>query len=388
MVRDQVEAPRPADVGGTLLAALRPDGRFGPWTLEDLDPALCAATERAADDHHVLPLFWRACADAGSFRAPPVNDEGYVAVTATVARFLRVSEELRALSGVLDSLAVPWAVVKGPVLAELAYPEPALRPYYDLDVLVHPHAFGDVVAALEASGSLLVDRNWSLQCSARRAEASLVLPFGTPLDLHWHLINDRSTRDTMNWEMGPCLERRRELAVGSVLVPVLDPVDTVLHVAVHGALSGGQRLLWVKDLERLTLLPGLDWDELVARARARRITLPVGVMLRRAGRLLGAGMPRTVLRDLGVPPAAAAGLRAFERMATPTSIAKGAHTGRIGIASARADGRSSARAFAHQLSLRLSSMGRREEPAMNPLHRPDDDPGARERYLQLLELAS
>ena len=108
-----------------------------------------------------------------------------------VARQLLIATDLAFVAAALGDLGVPWAAFKGPVLAERLWSRPDLRQYVDLDVLVDRGRFGAVLDALLAAGAEMVDVNWTLIAEQTRAEVSLKLPNGTPLDLHWHVVNSR-----------------------------------------------------------------------------------------------------------------------------------------------------------------------------------------------------
>jgi hypothetical protein len=84
---------------------------------------------------------------------------------------------------VLDATGARWAVIKGPAAVEILYSAPGQRAYNDLDLLVDPGAFRDVLTALEASGSELLDRNWA---RSREMLGDSPAPAPAPLDLHWN----------------------------------------------------------------------------------------------------------------------------------------------------------------------------------------------------------
>jgi hypothetical protein len=94
------------------------------------------------------------------------------------------------------------------------------------------------------------------------------------------------------------VRRRVRVDLGGHPVPTLDPADSLIHLAVHAALSGGDRLVWIKDIERAVVIRRPDWEELVARSREWRVNGPVGVMLHRARVLLDAPVPRHVPKSL------------------------------------------------------------------------------------------
>ena len=110
--------------------------------------------------------------------------------TAQLVSHLTTQADLRTLAGVLDGADVPWAVVKGPAAAATFWPASDMRDYRDLDVVVHPARFGEVLGLLVDAGAEQLDLNWGLVRRQMRAELTFVLPRGTLLDLHWHPVNE------------------------------------------------------------------------------------------------------------------------------------------------------------------------------------------------------
>lgn len=211
---------------------------------------------------------------------------------------MRALADLSDLARVLGTAGVPWVVFKGPVLAELRYPAPELRRYDDLDILVPPARFRDAVRALESASAELLDHNWSLIAEEQRGQLHLRLRLGTVIDLHWDLVTRAHTRASLALVADELHDRAQPARLGGVAVRIFDPVDAVLHLCIHAGISGGDRLLWLKDIERSLALGQLDWDVLVRRARAWNASLLVGVMLERAQRWLDAAVPVDVTRAL------------------------------------------------------------------------------------------
>jgi hypothetical protein len=212
-----------------------------------------------------------------------------------MARHLNALGDLAALKPTMDDVVGSWLVVKGPVLNETLYERPDLRSYGDLDLLVQPSHFAAAANALIATGARLLDRNWSLLDQTKRGQLHFLLPFGTIADLHWDLINVE--RDRLSLPTEGLFDRSRSVTVNGIGVRTLSPEDTLLHLAVHACLSGGDRLIWLKDIER-SVAAAIDWDEVVLRARSWRIQRPVSLMLSRAVRSLGAAVPPEVTTSL------------------------------------------------------------------------------------------
>jgi len=390
-------------VGELLLWALRE-----PLSADDMPPLRPSIAPRlieAAARHGVSALLHDALATAGALGHLGRSQHEVLSRQRAhvAAQHLRVSTDLAALARALDAAGIAWAVMKGPAVAALGYQFPTARWFADLDVLVGASDFGRAIDVLCEEGACLVDVNWDLQLEMQRSEATLALAFGTALDLHWHPVNDRAARATTRLDVAAVLSRRRLIAASTVTdLPVLGPTDNMLLVALHAAVSGGHRLTWMKDLECLCLRDPPDWDLLVRRASAAQVGLPVGLMLRRAARLLGAKVPPNALSSLvGDRPWARLAARG-ERLATPVSLGRCSRTGMGIVSSLRGSPAASAAALAktqcqHLTSTVLAQRDRVERdngkdcmaaPARNPLWSPAGGPASRARYLATIKTST
>jgi hypothetical protein len=206
---------------------------------------------------------------------------------AQLARHLQVLSDLAHLATTLDDAGIAWAAMKGPVLAERLWSRPDLRMYFDLDILVDRRSFGDAIDVLLEAGSEVVDQNWSLIEQQTRAEVSLRLPDGAKLDLHWHLVNDRRQRSQFRFPIAEMLSRSVKAELGGTAAMTLDPADTLLHLAYHTAHGGAHCLMWLKDVERATADPDLDWAQTLQRARVYGVALTLAIVLARTARVIG-----------------------------------------------------------------------------------------------------
>ena len=337
----------PSPVTRYLLALLQGSPRLGD--LPDLGERQSEDLVRLAATHGVAALAHDALARSGLLPklAPPARDRLAKLRLEAAAQHLLSSADLGRLAVTLDAAGVVWAVMKGPALTYLGYGDPTLRWSCDLDVLVRPSQFGTALDALVEAGATLLDLNWSLQLDMMRAEASLRLPLGTLLDLHWHPVNDARARSTTRIDIDGVLDRRR-LVPNDAGLPLmcLGPVDNMTFVALHASLSGGHRLVWAKDIERLARRDPPNWQELAETAAHEHIAPPVGVMLHRAARLLGADVPSGALRSLLGGRDQAAAWSAGERFATPRALGGCMGSGRAFMSSLRASPRQTAMAMA------------------------------------------
>lgn len=215
-----------------------------------------------------------------------------------IGHHLRALEDLAALDDAFAQRDIPWLLVKGPVLSEVIYERSDLRVYHDLDVVVAREAFPGAIGALHSAGAQLLDRNWDLILREGRTQLHAELRLGTVADVHHHLLNRAVVRHSLSLPMEDMLARARTVSLGRVSVRTLDPVDTLLHLCVHAALAGGNRLVWLKDVERSVVREAPPWTELVDRATASGAGPLTAVILSRARDVLGCPVPDGVTRRL------------------------------------------------------------------------------------------
>ena len=207
---------------------------------------------------------------------------------AQLIRHLAAKSDLGTIGQALDRLGTAWATVKGPTLADRVWPRPDMREYYDLDIVVDRRAFGEALAALEAVGCTLVDRNWPMLRSTMRAEIAMRGPLGTPVDLHWDIAVTKDLRRDFATDVDGMLARAVQVELaGGTRTRTLDPVDTVFHLAFHAAQAGANRLMWLGDVWFASGVPGVDGVELAQRAGAAGASVPVSLVLRRTEEVLG-----------------------------------------------------------------------------------------------------
>ncbi len=167
----------------------------------------------------------------------------------------------------------------------------------DLDLLVDGRQLGTALDALVDSGAVLIDQNFNLLRSMGSGEIAISLPNGTVGDLHWHPIHQWRVRKHFAIDVAAMLARRQSVD-DNLPVPTLDATDSVLYLCLHACLSGGDRLLWAKDID--LAVRRLPWSptELVQRARRTGTTLPTAAMLRRTAALMGTPLDIRVIKEL------------------------------------------------------------------------------------------
>ena len=211
---------------------------------------------------------------------------------------LTALHDFELLATVLGAIGVPYLAFKGQVLTTLVGRDEWERPSLDLDVLVRVGDMERAVAALVDAGSVLLDRNWELMQERMIGEMHLLLPSGTSLDLHWHLLVTESMRTDFAPDHDAIFRTARSIELDGTDVPTFGPAETLVYSCLHAGISGGHRLVWLKDIERLVDYDRPEWDEVIAVAKAWRCALLVGALLGRTQRTLGLEIPDGVLAEL------------------------------------------------------------------------------------------
>jgi hypothetical protein len=277
----------PSFVHGALLDAAR----------NSLDPDLIRSTSerrrqlllRRSIGHAMQGLVARAVRTTGSIDAwaLPFLEEA-----------LRVREAHRrhtgtlvSAAGTLEAVGIPSMVVKGASLVERYYEDDALRPYGDVDMLVPTGRFADALASLEGAGYSLLDRNWHMLRSDLRGQLHLRSPERDVLELHWHPVNSRRTRAALGVRSDDIWRSSRPAVIAGAKVRVPAREVELVHLCMHAAMHGCDRLIWLVDIHKVAAGPELDPAEVVRTARAWRFGAGTYLVLALVDRWFGLDGP-------------------------------------------------------------------------------------------------
>lgn len=263
-------------VATTLVASLRDAAPPPAWHRTS---AAAAALVAASTSHRINGYLLRFARAAGMSDVVRLLEP---VVGAALAAHLRAVGEVALVGAALDEAGLPYAVMKGPVLAEMVHGQPHLRRYEDIDILVPPAAFGLALCALEAHGYRTLVRNWVLMKDRMLGEVQIAREGGVPVDLHWHIINDRELREASALDTTSLIDRRVHVQIAGRTVPTLAPTDAFVALAVHATISGGDRLIWLKDVDLFVRRGNPVWGDVAA------LSIGAGV-----GRLVATAVART-----------------------------------------------------------------------------------------------
>ena len=285
---------RPAPGPGAREEVLRLAGSVRDW-----DRALGKAEEEG-----ILPLlYWNLRDNPGAVPAA-VLETLRRSFLRNLARTAQVYRELELFLESVRRRGLRAALTKGGRLALDLYPEPALRPFWDVDFIVHPSdwpALKKILAALgfSASGDGGGDPPLDGAYSPYYRKNSLFLEFHfTPLGLHF-----RNRGEDGLWSSASRLSVRGTEAM------VLPAEHELCYLCIHAQQHSYQRLVWLSDIAELASRPGLDWDRVLKISRVERIKGPVFYGLHLANTLWPGAVPPGPMAELLPGPFERAGLR-------------------------------------------------------------------------------
>src|SRR5581483_8960170 len=191
---------------------------------------------------------------------------------------LAASLAYRELGDVIAKCArekIPIVVLKGAALAKTLYPEAALRPFGDLDLMLRREDAPRLRTALLSAG---MKENDELARGFNESYLGEMAFFpravhGVALDLHWELVSPAYYRRRMSIEW--FWQNTETASFGGYPTQVLNPTAQLVHLAVHAGLHHQDRLrlIWLYDLALLIKRRGAEIDWRAADQFAQEATL-------------------------------------------------------------------------------------------------------------------
>jgi hypothetical protein len=219
----------------------------------------------------------------------------------------------------LDRMKIPYVVTKGPGIASL-YPNPAWRPFRDIDVLVRPRDFRRAMEVFETLGfaehaSLRQPRGYFDRFC--REAVNLLREDGAAIDLHHHvppwIWGKRIGVDHMIRSARICTTKAGPFRTAA---PVDNLLVGALHIISDRGRIGYDLLMW-RDLA--TLAAACDPEEAVARANATGLGWILAIVLEA---LPPYAQPAGLVARLGRPRAPHFGRVRLRRLVPPARLAR------------------------------------------------------------------
>jgi len=235
---------------------------------------------------------------------PPLEFRRWVAQvhrTNAIRMVLMYREIAKVLAQVAGS-ELDCVVVKGPALAYTIYPDPFLRSFNDLDLVVRERDWAAVHRLLAEMGfrpekdlsqppPKLVAQGVLYELKYWHAETGLLV------EVHYDdLLNaGLASRDVEGY-----WQRAVPVDIDGVSVKVLSLEDQLIHLCAHAHYHGYTRLNWFSDMAFIVRehAAQLDWERLLETVRVEEAQVGVYYSLHYLSQLLGVSVPEGVLGAL------------------------------------------------------------------------------------------
>jgi hypothetical protein len=260
----------------------------------------------------LLPLvYWNVRTSAPAQWHGPLKAIYYEYWAENVKRFHRLQQLLPGF----ERYGIATLVLKGAALSVLHYPNMAVRPMFDLDILVPEDRAPEVVDRLRGTGwtsGLYVPSASQEPYFYRHTHA---MPFTHPdygeLDLHWHVLAEATFTgaDRLFWSGSV------PLAVNDIETRALNPTHQLMHTCVHGFKSSRLApIRWIADAITILRTSEIEWTQLVNLATDLHLTVPLSASLSFLRATFPAPIPEGVLAELAATPVDRAERRYFNTL--------------------------------------------------------------------------
>jgi hypothetical protein len=231
---------------------------------------------------------------------------------ATTARWLRLRFELRNLVSEFSRHKLDFVVLKGAVLAYIAYPDSSLRSVSDIDLLVRPEHLEKVLKLVEDAGFRCPERfefaNPLIIKDSVVPGEEISLPFEKPgtqalIEVHTQL---ESAEPWFPVPIEKVWKHIEETAWNDVCIPILDVHEFLFHLVLH--LSRGHYFslglrplldvhLWVELQEKR-----LDWQWIAEESVRRGYSGWMYLTLKMVNDSFRTPIPREFFDLMATPP--------------------------------------------------------------------------------------
>lgn len=242
---------------------------------------------QAARAHRCQGLLYRGLAGHAWMPQPARDRLAGLARANLQAGLAQVAATTR-LVRLLEGEGIRCLMVKGVVLSQLLYGDPARRGAGDVDVLVEPARFWDADALLRRAGyrpfgSHPVDARARDALGAHVRDLQYLDPAGGFIELHQRLTAN-AHRVPADFEA--LWAERQQVMLAGTSFDVLPRRVLPLYLCVHGAYHCWERLCWLADLAVLLQDPA-DAAAALVEAEAAGLAASLRLALTLSHRLLG-----------------------------------------------------------------------------------------------------
>lgn len=258
---------------------------------------------QAVVHHGILGLTQRHLATNQNHAVP----EGFRQAVSQMTRLsaLRMALTYRTVTGILQKLnqsGIDYLVVKGPALAYGVYPDPHLRAFNDLDLIVRERDWAAMHCFLTQQG---FEQENDLPAPPPKIVPQWVRYETTYTHRETHFKIEVHYDDILNAGLAArdiegFWSRAQTLDICGTRVKTLSLEDQLVHLCAHVHYHGYTRMSWFADILLIVRhhADKLDWERFFGTVATEDIKIPVYYTLHYLQRLFDVSLPAFVLERL------------------------------------------------------------------------------------------
>jgi hypothetical protein len=254
--------------------------------------------------HRVSPLIYYHLTNINGGLQSQVPDEHFEKLKHAYLFSLMVNSRLMKRLGLLlekyDEAEIPVIILKGPALCLSVYPDPALRPFSDLDILISRDN-------LQKAKSLMPELGYSIIYGSYRNPDNLNEELGCEwsyidgpnvVEVHWDLLDKLAPFDI---DIKRYWDGALEKAVDGQKVLIFSPENQLLHLCLHQYKHHWENLRELVDIAGVIKTYGesIKWERILDESSRSGVGRCVYYSLYLSNQILGTKVPEKVMNDLG-----------------------------------------------------------------------------------------
>lgn len=241
-------------------------GSAAVWPDQPLEAARWSALVAAADLDRLSGLLLQAVTDEVLIVTDDQFEQASARHVSASCHVLRLESQAVAVLEVLTSAGIESKVLKGSAVAHLDYPDPSLRVFADVDLLVRSEDVDGAIRVLTASGCVRHGVQPRRGFDRRFGKgATFTSSSGYEIDLHRTFVMGPYG---LRIDLADLWARPTHFNLGGLQAGALDPECRFLHACFHTALGDRPpRLVAQRDLAQMLLHGNLELERVGALMR-------------------------------------------------------------------------------------------------------------------------
>jgi hypothetical protein len=223
--------------------------------------------------HYISPIIYHRVSVLPCELQPPseVVNQLRIAFFNNRVQCIKIEKQISEISDTFSKRGIRVLFLKGSAMAWSVYPDPVLRAFADIDILVVPESLNSAWEILESLEYKSMEKIFDI---SKESQIEELFAYDNKkedrllIELHWdlHCFSGIKNKDTVN----DLFSRSIKVKVPSFSIETPDHVDKLIHSALHMFLNHAHdiRLNWIFDIALIAkqLKVPYDWQMLQERS--------------------------------------------------------------------------------------------------------------------------